>query len=60
MYVYVSDFYSFLYDVLIEFCKCSEGVVLLSFIELQSFEENYVFYTMFKLILIEIWKKTLN
>lgn len=45
MYVYVSDFYFFLYDVLIE---------------LQSFEENYVFYTMFKLILIEIWKKTLN
>jgi hypothetical protein len=54
MYVYVSDFYFFLYDVLIEFSKCSEGVVLLSFIELQSFEENYVFYTMFKLILIEI------
>lgn len=55
MYVCVSDLYFFLYYVLIEFCKCSEG--LLSFIELQSFEENYVFYTIFKLILIEIWKK---
>ena len=57
MYVCVSDLYFFLYDVLIEFCKCSEGVVLLSLIELQSFEENYVFYTILNWYWLKFEKK---